>query len=55
MLKISLVFSILLTSCTISFQNIATHGTASDVVDEDQEASPTVSPNIDIPLTKLPM
>lgn len=32
-----------LTGCTISFQNISTHGTATDLVDEEQSASPTVS------------
>jgi hypothetical protein len=32
-----------LTGCTISFQNISTHGTATDLVDEEQNASPNVS------------
>lgn len=39
----------LLVSCTISFQNIDTHGTATDLVDENQTTSPTVSPNIEVP------
>jgi hypothetical protein len=30
------------TSCTLSYQTICTHGTTSDVADEQQEASPTV-------------
>jgi len=41
---------IFLTSCTISFQNISTVGKASDVVDENQTASPNVS--TEVPLIK---
>jgi len=41
----------LLTACTISFQNIDTHGTASDLVDENQTATPNVSPKIDVPVS----
>jgi hypothetical protein len=41
----------LLNSCTLSFQNIDTHGTATDLVDENQAASPTVSPNINVPIS----
>lgn len=37
---------IFLTSCTISFQNISTHGTAQDLVDENQTSSPDVSATI---------
>jgi hypothetical protein len=44
-------FAVILTSCTISFQNIDTHGPATDLVDENQAASPTVSPNINVPIT----
>ena len=40
----------MLTSCTFSFHNISTHGNASDVVDEEQESAPNISPNFDIPL-----
>jgi hypothetical protein len=43
--------SVLLSACTISFQNISTHGTATDLVDENQATSPTVSPNINVPTT----
>lgn len=32
--------------CTVSFQNIDTHGTTSDLVDEAQTASPQGSLNI---------
>lgn len=35
-------------SCTLSFQNISTHGTATDLVDENQTASPKTSANIPI-------
>lgn len=51
--NISLVFCILLTGCTLSFNNIATEGHSSDVVDEQQDASPTVSPNLVIPASAL--
>lgn len=44
----------LMLGCTISFQNIDTHGTASDLVDENQAASPTVSPDITIPVSAVP-
>ncbi len=41
----------LLVGCTISFQNIDTHGTATDLVDENQTASPDVKSDLSIPLT----
>jgi hypothetical protein len=41
---LSLLF--FLAGCTISFQNISTHGTATDLVDETQTASPNVSPSM---------
>lgn len=47
-----LIFSLIivaLSGCSISFQNIDTHGTATDLVEETQSATPTVSPNISIP------
>ena len=40
-----------LTACTISFQNISTHGTATDLVDENQAASPDIKPVITVPLS----
>ncbi len=48
-----LSFAITLTSCTISMQNISTKGTATDLIDEDQDASPTVSPDISVPAVGL--
>lgn len=41
----------ILTSCTISFQNISTNGKADDLVDDNQAASPNVS--LEIPLAKF--
>lgn len=41
----------LLCSCTVSVTTIHTQGEAADVVDQTQKASPTVSPNIDIPIS----
>lgn len=42
-----------ITSCTISFQNIHTEGVASDLVDENQTASPDVTTSIKIPLSSI--
>ena len=42
---------VFLNSCTISFQNIDTHGTATDLVDQNQAADPNISPDISIPFT----
>ena len=49
----SLAF-ILLCSCTISVVTTHTQGQAEDVVDENQTATPTISPNINIPIPSLP-
>jgi hypothetical protein len=35
-----IVAAFFITSCTLSFQNISTHGTATDLVDEDLTTSP---------------
>ncbi len=45
---------LLLVGCTLSFSNISTHGTATDLVDEEQGASPTVSPTITVPISAVP-
>lgn len=47
MLLIILVYT--MCSCTISFQNISTHGTATDVVDEDLNTSPDIKTELTIP------
>jgi len=47
MIGISVVILLIsLCGCTLSFQNISTHGTASDVVDENQEASTDIKTTI---------
>ena len=42
-------FLFLLTACSYSINQVHTEGSASDVIDETQEASPDISPTIDIP------
>jgi hypothetical protein len=44
---------VLFTGCTLSFQNIDTHGMATDLVDENQATSPTVSVPITVPVKPL--
>lgn len=50
MILLPLLLSLLLSSCTLSLQNISTHGTASDVSDTDQEATADVKPALQVPL-----
>jgi hypothetical protein len=38
------ILSLMLTSCSISFQNLDTHGESSDLIDENQTAQPNISP-----------
>ncbi len=38
-----------LAGCTLSFQNISTHGAATDLVDENQSATANVSPQVTVP------
>jgi len=45
---------LLLSSCTLSFQNIDTHGTASDLVDDTMSTTPNISPNINVPVSVAP-
>ena len=42
-----------LTGCTLSLANFDTHGTATDLMQEDQAASPTVIPTLTIPAKAL--
>ena len=44
----------MLTACTYSINLAHTEGEASDVIDDTQEASPTVSPKLTIPFTNGP-
>lgn len=39
-----------LSSCTLSFQNVDTHGTATDLIDENLETSPQT--DLSIPVAK---
>lgn len=41
---------LLVSSCTLSFQNIDTHGMTSDLVDENQ----STTPNFSVPVSALP-
>lgn len=38
-----------LVGCAISFQNISTHGSAEDLIDENQKADPEVSAPLNLP------
>lgn len=49
-----LAISVMLTGCTLSFSNVDTHGTATDVVDDTLTTSPTVSPDISVPVSAVP-
>lgn len=42
-----------LKSCTLSFTNLSTNGKASDVVDEEQAASPQITSTVTIPVSPL--
>jgi len=43
----------LLNSCTLSFQNVMTSGTASDVVDSDPKTDAQIDPTLTIPASVL--
>ena len=45
------ILPLVLVGCTLSFSNIDTHGTATDVLDEEQGASPTISPTLTVPIS----
>lgn len=45
--------TILMTGCTISFQNISTHGMATDLVDQDQGATADVKPVVTVPMSAI--
>lgn len=53
MLAAMLVFFIFaFSSCTLSMNMVSTEGKASDVVDENQAASPNISTSVPLSLTK---
>jgi len=43
------LISIIFCGCTISLNNINTHGTAQDLVDEQQSADPQVDADVSLP------
>lgn len=49
-LTLAVLLVIVLNSCTLSFSNVSTHGTASDVVDSEPDTDADLSPTIEIPL-----
>lgn len=49
LISFGFILCFFLAGCTISFQNISTHGTATDLIDENQGATADVKPNIQIP------
>lgn len=50
---IAIGFIIVTTGCTISMQNISTHGTATDLIDEDQTATPDIKTDLSLPIKPL--
>lgn len=50
---LSICILALLSSCTISVTTVHTQGQASDVVDEQQTPTNTVSPNFTVPMNAL--
>lgn len=49
-----LISAINLCSCSISYQNISTHGTATDLVDETQTTSPDVKADMNADVSFVP-
>jgi len=47
---ISLIACLVLASCSISVTNVASQGTASDVVDEKQQTEADFHPDFSLPL-----
>ena len=43
------------TSCTLSFQNVSTHGSAEDLIDDNLSTTPTVTTDIKPPVPGLPL
>jgi len=39
----------IMSACTISFSNIDTHGTSDQIGDEEQTATPTITPVVNLP------
>lgn len=47
---IVIAVAFLIVGCTYSINQVSTKGTASDVIDENQDASPDVSPAVSLPI-----
>ncbi len=48
-----ILLTLILSGCTLSFQNISTHGTATDLVDETQTPTNNNTPTLTIPISGL--
>lgn len=48
-----LFLPLLVQSCTLSFQNVMTHGVASDVVDSDPTTETKTDAQVEVPLAKV--
>lgn len=46
---VGVALGMMLAACTISFQNISTHGVADDVVDSNATSEADISPTISLP------
>lgn len=49
-LTLLVLMPLVLVGCTISFTNISTEGTATDVIDTEQGANAAVSPAVNVPM-----
>lgn len=43
------ILAIIMTSCTISFQNISTHGVATDLIDENLKTDADLKSDLSLP------
>lgn len=47
---VSVFVFLCVTSCSLSFTNIDTHGSANDLVDEEQTTSPDIKTDVKLPV-----
>ena len=52
-LAVILFTALIVCSCTYSITMVHTEGAASDVIDENQRADPTVSPTLTVPVSPM--
>ncbi len=50
---LSIILLLFFNSCTYNISMVHTEGMAEDVIDNDQAASPNISPNLNIPLKAI--